>query len=37
MPSDIEADSVFEAADIRVVTGKIRDGRAVVSAGGSSR
>jgi hypothetical protein len=29
-----QADSVFEAADIRVVTGKIRDGRAVVSAGG---
>jgi hypothetical protein len=29
-----QADSVFEAADLRVVTGKIRDGRAVVSAGG---
>jgi hypothetical protein len=28
----LNADSVFEAADIRVVTGKIRDGRTVVSA-----
>ena len=28
------ADAVFEAADIRVVTGKIRDGRAVVSVAG---
>lgn len=30
---DPQADRVFEAAEIRVVTGKNRDGRAIVSAG----